>query len=344
MTRIIAIVVVIVAAVVAYMYTSAGDVEVGEVPSASQPLGETDTDSAAVPGDEAEATNPAQEGAADTAAGEEVAAAEGEAATVEGEDAGLAAEQAAIEGEGAAAVEGDVLADTAETVPAEEGPAGDEPDAGVGAVSTEEETDGAGAAGITAEEGEQEGLAGTVTEEAAADDEAPAGTTLESSPRTTTATGEQALETPTGLDTTNDAAPEAVIPGEADAGAAVATTPDATGETFEDAAAADVDGNEAATDDATSTELQATGTPDIRAVDPGPALRTDAATTATTQEIDRLLDAENLDVPAVIDAINAADIEPAQRTQLIEALETAQDDPNLLSGVLDRIRTALTGG
>jgi hypothetical protein len=91
MTRIIAIVTVVIAAVLAYMYTSAGDVQVGEVPSSSQPTGETDTDSEAVPGEEAEVTNPAQDGAADEAeaaseeapAGEE-APAEGEAATCHG--------------------------------------------------------------------------------------------------------------------------------------------------------------------------------------------------------------------------------------------------------------------
>ena len=42
MTRIIAIVVVIAAAVVAYMYTSAGDVEVGETPTSAEPAGEGD--------------------------------------------------------------------------------------------------------------------------------------------------------------------------------------------------------------------------------------------------------------------------------------------------------------
>jgi hypothetical protein len=173
-----------------------------------------------------------------------------------------------------------------------------------------------------------------VTEEAAAGEEAPAGTTLESSPSSTTATGEQALETPEGLDTTNDGAPEAVIPGEgteaeADAGEEAATE-----------AGAATAGAEAT--EGTATDAATTGGMDA-AVDPGPALRTDVAA-AATPDLDALLDPETLDVEAVTAAIEDSDLEAAQQTQLIGALETAQDDPNLLPGVLDRIRTALTGG
>ncbi|HVG48254.1 MAG TPA: hypothetical protein VM899_09005, partial [Rubellimicrobium sp.] len=53
MTRIIAIVVVIAAAVIAYMYTSAGDVEVGEQVTNSQPAeGDADAASTDVAGEE----------------------------------------------------------------------------------------------------------------------------------------------------------------------------------------------------------------------------------------------------------------------------------------------------
>ena len=168
MTRIIAIVVVILAAVLAYMYTSAGDVEIGEAPTSTEPAAEGEVEDSASPDDAAAVTNPAQEEEAQAGNAEETAAEEAEGETTEAAPAAEAGETEAIEGE--AAPEADVTADTSETVPAEEGPADEEPDAGVGAVSTEEETDGAGTEGITAEEGEQAGLEGDVSGDAAATD------------------------------------------------------------------------------------------------------------------------------------------------------------------------------
>ncbi len=339
MTRIIAIVVVIVAAVVAYMYSRAGDVEVGrdvEATSTQPADGDATAVGTDIPTDVAEEAEPADPEALDDTPVAEAAEEQVEAELIEGTEAGITEE----------AAEAEVLDDTAETVPAEEGSADEEPDAGVGAVSTEEETDGAGAEGITAEEGEQEGLAGTLSEEA----EAPAGTTLESSPSSTTATGEQALETPEGLDTTNDGAPEAVIPGSdgETAGADAASVGDAT--TPATGAATTAVGGTTEADTAEpgpATVGAATNGAAVSgaAVDPGPALRspTDGTTTAAT-DVDALLDPASLDVPAVIAAIGASDLEPAQQTQLIEALETAQDSPALLPGVLERIRAALTGG
>jgi hypothetical protein len=87
MTRIIAIVVVIAAAVVAWMYTRAGDVEVGEQPTSAEPAGEgEDTVPQDAPGEQGEGAEnlgdeaplPAQEDGA--AAAEEQVDADGEPA------------------------------------------------------------------------------------------------------------------------------------------------------------------------------------------------------------------------------------------------------------------------
>ena len=62
MTRIIAIVVVIAAAVVAYMYSQSGDVDLSQAPTSTQPSGESGGEAAAPADENAQAvTSPAQE-------------------------------------------------------------------------------------------------------------------------------------------------------------------------------------------------------------------------------------------------------------------------------------------
>lgn len=333
MTRIIAIVVVIVAAVVAYMYTSAGDVEIGrEVEATStQPAG---GDAAAVTTDlplDAALEEDEEIVVLDDTPAEELAEEVIEAEAIEGE---IGADEAEI------AAEADLLDDTAESLPGEVVLDDEEPALGVGTVSTEEETDGAGVAGIVAEEGEQDGLPGTFAD--GEGDEAIPGTTLESSPTSVTDTGDVILETPEGLDTSNDAAPDAVIPGEADVDAAIAVGPAL--DLADDGLAEDLGNAEVIGDDDPSIEVEPTEAPGALAVDPGPALRTDlGAASPAADDIDALLDPATVVVTEVIEALNAANIEPAQRIQLIEALETARDSPDLLPGVLDRVRAALAG-
>jgi hypothetical protein len=279
------------------MYTSAGDVEVGEAPTSTETAAEDEVQDSASPDDAAEVTNPAQE-EAEQGTEEETAAEEAEGEATEGEEAAA-----------------DAPAETSETVPAEEGPADEEPDSGVGAVSTEEETDGAGAEGITADPEGQEGL----PEASDTGDGAEAAPAEGEQPTSTTAEGEEILETPEGLDTSVDGAPEAEETGGESADLAEA----AEAATEETAAA---DGGEAPA-----------------RVDPGPALRANAPETTAPADLDALLDPEALDVDAVTAAIRASDLEEAEQTQLVEALTTAQGSPDLLPAVLDRIRTALLG-
>lgn len=313
MTRIIAIVVVIAAAVVAYMYTQAGDVEIGEVPTSTQPAGDEGHQDSIAPDDAAAVTNPAQEEVAETEevlaeeAAEDVVVEEAleeevvEAPVVEEVQEELIEEElleGTLEPEAVdEAVEAEVLDDTAETVPAESGPADEEPDAGIGTVSTEEETDGSGIEGIVAEPGDQQGLAG-------AD---PSGTDSEP----------DSIDIPEEvLDTTNDNAPEALGTGE---------------ESTEEAAVA-----QEATEEAADV---------IAPVDPGPAVIAPAATPAVEGEADLLLilDPANFDAEAVTAAIDAAAIDDAEKEQLKAALATAEQSPTQLPVVLERIRTALTG-
>jgi len=143
-----------------------------------------------------------------------------------------------------------------------------------------------------------------------------------------TATTESATETAT------EAVTEAVDEATEAASEAATEATEAVTEATEAVTEAATEATEAADEAATEATEAAT-----ESVTEATEAAADAA--SSTGDLTNLLTLDGFDMDKVVEAIDASDLSAAQKTTLTTGLQQAKDNPELLKGMLDQVKTAL---